>query len=292
MPFAPDLPRYFDRIDYRGPTQPSLAHLNAIILAHVSTIPFENLDVLLGKPIDLAPQAVERKLIAERRGGYCFEQNTLLMHVLVALGYAVTPVSARVRIGRGPSDVPPRTHVFLRVTLPSEPPDELGGHDWLVDVGVGGLSPTSALRLAADVTQPTPHEPRRILRRGQWQGFTTRAPDATLLHQAYVDETWFDVCEFTLEPMPAIDRLLGNWYTSAHPESHFKNRLMVARATPSGRKSLLNRRYTEREPGTEKSRELANPAELRELLASEFGIELAEGAVPQCAGLDWPTPKS
>jgi N-hydroxyarylamine O-acetyltransferase len=281
--FTPELSAYFTRIGYAGSREPTLAHLNAIILAHVQSIPFENLDVLLGRPIDLAPAAIEHKLVHLRRGGYCFEQNALLLHVLGALGYAVTPVSARVRFSRPREFTPPRTHLLLRV--------ELEGVSWLVDVGVGGLSPTCALRLVADVVQETPHEPRRLLREGAWQGFELRAPDARLFHQAYVAGEWRDVCELTLEEMPPIDRELANWYTSAHPGSHFRDRLVVARATREGRVGLLNRELTLRssDGSVVESRTLMTPDELHAALTGELGLVLPERPEIACAGIVWPS---
>lgn len=278
--FTPELAAYFARIGYAGSCEPTLANLNAIILAHVQSIPFENLDVLLGRPIDLAPAAIEHKLVHLRRGGYCFEQNALLLHVLAALGYAVKPVSARVRLSRPRELTPPRTHLLLRV--------ELEGASWLVDVGVGGLSPTCALRLVADLVQQTPHEPRRLLREGAWQGFELRAPDARLFHQAYFADDWHDVCELTLEEMPPIDRELGNWYTSAHPGSHFKQRLLVARATRDGRIGLLNRELTLRHgDGSVESRMLATPDQLHAALTGELGLLLSEHLELACAGIIW-----
>jgi N-hydroxyarylamine O-acetyltransferase len=278
--FTPDLAAYFGRIGYAGSREPSLANLNEIILAHVQSIPFENLDVLLGRPIDLAPAAIEHKLVHLRRGGYCFEQNALLLHVLHALGYVVKPISARVRLSRPREFTPPRTHLLLRV--------EIGGVSWLVDVGVGGLSPTCALRLVADVVQETPHEPRRLLREGAWQGFELRAPDARLYHQAYFAGEWHDVCELALEEMPLIDRELANWYTSAHPASHFKNRLLVARATRGGRIGLLNRELTlRRSNGAVESRLLMTPDELHAALTGELGLVLPERLEIACAGIVW-----
>src|SRR6478609_4781709 len=197
------LSAYFDRIGYRGPWQANLASLSALTLAHSQSIPFENLDVLLGRPISLDPDALFQKLVVERRGGYCFEQNGLFLEVLRELGFNVAPISARVRLQRPRDFTPPRTHVFLRV--------ELDGESWLTDVGVGGVSLTSPLRLAAREEQATLHEPRRILQEG-----------GRLYHQLRFGADWQDVCEFTLEEMPPIDREVGNWFTSAHPDSHFK----------------------------------------------------------------------
>lgn len=280
MAFEPDLVAYFERIGYRGATAPSLANLNALILAHVMAIPFENLDILLGRPILLGLERVEQKLVGERRGGYCFEQNTYLMSVLRALGYSVVPLAARVRVNRPRDETPSRTHVFLRVELPEG--------SWLVDVGVGGLSPTAALRLVLDVRQETPHEPRRLCSEGEWQRLSLRAPAARLYHQAFFDGGWHDVCEFTLELMPEIDRELGNWYTSTHPGSHFKSRLLLARATPHGRVLLLNRRFTRRPVnGASEAHDVADPAELLQVLEREFGIALPAATRFECPGLEW-----
>jgi N-hydroxyarylamine O-acetyltransferase len=207
--YRPDLAAYFARIGYAGPTAPTVATLDALALAHVSAIPFENLDVLLGRGVDLDPAAVEAKLIGARRGGYCFEQNSLLLHVLAALGFAVRPLSARVRIDRARDFTPARTHVFVRVDTDDGP--------YLCDVGIGAWSLTSSLRLTLDVEQATAHEPRRLVADGRWDGLERRGTEARLFHQIKLGEAWRDVCEFTLEEMPEIDRIVGNWYTSQHP---------------------------------------------------------------------------
>ena len=216
-----DIESYCRRIGYEGPLEPTLPVLNALIVAHVQSIPFENLDVLLGKPIALDEASLEHKLVRSRRGGYCFEQNGLFLRVLETLGFAVTPISARVRWQRPRDFTPPRTHLFLRL--------EMDGRSWLADVGVGGVSPTAALRLEMDIEQPTPHGTHRLI---QEQGL--------YFHQVLIGTEWQDICEFTLEAMPPIDRELANWYTSAHPQSHFKNRLLVAKAAPEGATAVLD----------------------------------------------------
>ncbi|MDB4958483.1 MAG: N-hydroxyarylamine O-acetyltransferase [Myxococcales bacterium] len=265
-----DLDAYFARIGYRGSRAPALDTLNAIVNAHVQAIPFENLDVLQGLPIDLEPSALERKLVHARRGGYCFEQNTLLLTVLGDLGFDAHPLSARVRYQRPRDYTPARTHLFVRVEL-----DE----SWLVDVGVGAMSVTAALRLAEHGPQATPHEPRRLLREHD-----------RLYHQVQLAGEWQDVCEFTLEEMPLIDRIVANWYTSAHPASHFKNRLLVARALPEGgRVGLLNRELTvRRRDGHADHRVLHSPDEMLDVLAEHFGLQFAAGTRFPCDALDWP----
>lgn len=273
-----DLESYFARIGYRNGRTVSRETLNAIVSAHVRTIPFENLAVLLGEPISIAIADVVEKLVHRRRGGYCFEHNTLLLHVLEALGFSVTALSARSRYQCSERYSLPRTHMCLRVAL--------GDQAFLVDGGFGGLSPTAALELTADVEQPTPHEPRRFVREGQWQGFALRGVDATLVHQARLGETWHDLYELTLEPMPPVDREMGNWYTSQHPSSHFRTKLMVARASEDGRLTLANRELTRRRrDGSTSTRTLATHDELSEVLQRDFGIQLAPGQRLVCAGL-------
>lgn len=280
MSFAPDLAAYAARVGLTGPLPPTLDTLHAVVHAHVKTIPFENLDILLGKGIELEPEAIEHKLVHQRRGGYCFEQNTLLLHVLAALGFAVRPLSARVRLQRPRDFTPARTHLFVRV--------ELDGVPWLADVGVGALSPTAALRLDTEDQQPTPHEPRRIVGLGRWDG-ELRGPEARRFHQAWFGGAWHDVCELTLEEMPEIDRIVGNWYTSTHPRSHFRDRLIAARAVDGGRLTLVNRELTRRDrDGVATTRELGSADELLTVLADEFGLGFPAGTRFACPALgDW-----
>ena len=222
------LQAYFQRIGYTGPRLPDLATLNGIIAAHVQTIPFENLDVLLGRPMSLEPEALLQKLVRQRRGGYCFEQNGLLLEVLRMLDFEVVPLSARVRLQHTRDFTPPRTHMFLQVTIDGEP--------WLADVGVGGLSPAAALAMNSPLPQATPHELRRLLREGN-----------LTFHQVELGGDWQDVSEFTHEKMPRIDREVAHWFTATSPASHFRNRLLVARAGPNGtRHTILNHEYSER----------------------------------------------
>jgi len=267
-----NLSEYFRRIGYRGGYRADLALLSALTQAHTSSIPFENLDVLLGQPISLEPEALFQKLVVERRGGYCFEQNGLFLEVLRELGFQVSPLSARVRLQRPRDFTPPRTHVFLRV--------ELDGESWLTDVGVGALSLTSPLRLVTEQEQATQHEPRRILRE-----------DGRLFHQVRFGAEWQDVCEFTLEEMPPIDREVANWFTSAHPKSHFRNRLVVARAAPEGQRlSILNDQFTHRERhGTATTRHIASAEELLDVLLKQFGLSFPPGTRFGGAAEPWPT---
>jgi len=255
-----DLDAYFARTGYTGSREPTLATLHALSLHHATTIPFENLDVLLGRGVKLAPTALFQKLVHDRRGGYCFEQNGLLLLVLRALGYRVTPIGARVR-WQLPRDVTPaRTHLFLRV--------HLAEGDWLADVGMGSASLTGAIPLEFDRELPTPHEPRRLVRE-----------DGRLFHQLWTGTAWTDCCEFTLDEMHPIDCELANWWTSASPTSHFKTGVTAGRALRDGtRKGIRAGEFTHRR-GTEIRERvvITSPEQLLALLAEHFDLHFPAG---------------
>ncbi len=269
--FTPDLDAYFARIDYTGSRDPTRATLDGILAAHASSIPFENLAVLLGLPINLEPAAIERKLVHAKRGGYCFEQNTLLLHVLAALGYRVTPLSARVRLLLPRGFTPPRTHLFLRV--------EIDGVPWLADVGVGSGSLTAAIRFDHEGEQPTPHETRRLTSEG-----------GIRFHQIKLGDEWSDVYEFTGEEMHLIDREVANWWTSTNAGSKFRQNLMAARSGPDGtRFGLRNREFTHRRGAAIlERREIATPEELLAVLAQHFGLHFPAGTRFGPPGSPWP----
>ncbi|MDD2599553.1 MAG: arylamine N-acetyltransferase [Kiritimatiellae bacterium] len=267
-----DLDAYFARIHYVGPREPTLAVLHAILGHHTAAIPFENLDVLLGRPIQLDAASLQQKLVCDHRGGYCFEQNGLLLLILAELGFQVTPLSARTRILRPRDFTPPRTHLFIRI--------EIAGEIWIADAGTGGLSLTAAIRLDATGEQLTSNEPRRIIRE-----------DGRYFHQVKLGDEWSDVCEFTGEEMPLIDRELANWWTSTNPSSTFHQNLMVARAGLDGtRRTILNREFTVRCGARIIERhELATPAELLEVLAQNFDLYFPAGTRFGDHGSPWPS---
>jgi N-hydroxyarylamine O-acetyltransferase len=154
---------------------------------------------------------------------------------------------------------------------------ELEGDSWLADVGVGGLSPTAPLRLVPRVEQVTPHEPRRLVREdGRW------------FHQVWLGESWNDVCEFTLEEMPPIDREVANWFTSAHPQSHFRNRLLAARALDDGgRVTLLNRELTLRTRTSADTTTVSDPDALLAVLSTHFALHFPAGTRFEGPPFEW-----
>jgi N-hydroxyarylamine O-acetyltransferase len=175
-----------------------------------------------------------------------------------------------VRIGRPRDFTPPRTHLFTRV--------ELDGISWLADVGVGGLTPTAAMRLELNVEQTTLHEPHRIIRQGD-----------LYFHQALLGEDWSDVCEFTLEEMPLIDREVANWYTCAHPQSHFKEHLVVAKAGPAGKRlTILDNAFSIRNAdGKANKHTMTSEKELFQVLDEHFGLRFAPELKANLPNFPW-----
>src|SRR6185312_1961052 len=151
-PMTLDLPGYFERIGYGGTAEPTLDVLQMLITAHTRSIAFENLDPLLGVPVDdLSPEALTDKLVSRRRGGYCYEHNGLMGYVLEELGFGVERLAGRVVWMNPGGPLPAETHQVLSVTVP--------GVDGplLVDVGFGGQTLTSPIRLEAGPVQETRH---------------------------------------------------------------------------------------------------------------------------------------
>lgn len=260
---ALDLTAYFDRINYGGATEPTLDVLQALVTAHTQTIPFENLDPLLGVPVDdLGPDALVDKLVHRRRGGYCYEQNGLMGYVLAELGYRVRRFAGRV-VWLLPTDapLPAQTHTVLGVTFPGSE------GSYLVDVGFGGQTPTSPLRLETGGVQQTTREPYRLEDRGDG-----------LVLQAQVRGDWQALYEFTTQARPQIDLTVGSWYVSTFPSSHFVTGLMAAMVTDDARLNLAGRILAiHRASGSEKV-VLQDAAAVVDTLRERFGINVDDVA--------------
>jgi N-hydroxyarylamine O-acetyltransferase len=258
-----DLNRYFERIGYSGPRTATLDVLRELQRLHPLAIPFENLDPLSGRRVRLGLSDIADKLIERRRGGYCFEQNGLFAHVLMQLGFQVTPLIARVLWRREPGAVAARLHMTLRV--------DLDDACWLADVGFGGMTLTAPLRLIAGDAQATPHEPFRL---------------ADASHGAFDVEvdlagSWLKVYRFDLQRAEWIDYEVSNWYTSTHPDSFFTTSLIVCRVLPHGRLALFNDHLTEcGSDGRVNERQIASAQELDACLRDAFGIEIGDIDVP------------
>jgi arylamine N-acetyltransferase len=255
-----DLAAYFDRVGYTGQAAADLETLHRIVAAHNGTIPFENLDPVMGIPVaDLGVVALTDKLVYRRRGGYCYEQNGVLGYVLAELGFGVERLGGRVVWMNTSGDLPAQTHEALSVTVP--------GADgrWLVDVGFGGQTLSSPIRLKIGTIQTTRHEPYRVLDHG----------DGYVL-QAQIRGEWLALYTFTSRPVPQIDREVGSWYVSTHPKSGFVTGLSVALVTDDARWNLRGRNLAIHSSGDTERIRFATAADVLTALTERFGINVGD----------------
>jgi len=249
-----DLDAYLARIGWTESREPTFATLAGILRAHVRTIPFENLDVLLGRGIDLDLRALQAKLVRARRGGYCFEHATLLAAMLEALGFVPVRHSARVVLFSPRTEVP-RTHMMLTVALPEG--------TFVLDPGFGGLAPDAPVPLA-DVA-PADDASHWMARDGDYRVLRARSGGEIV-----------DCWATTLEIDNASDFIVANHYTATHPASGFRNRLMLRAFEGDARVSVVDRSVTIADASTSRTSELADRKELRALLVRHFGFDLPE----------------
>jgi N-hydroxyarylamine O-acetyltransferase len=244
-----------------APPAPTAEGLTALQQAQLRAIAFENLDPLLGRLPDLAPDALWRKLVLDRRGGYCFELNGLFGAALAALGFVARPVLARVRMGAPEGGA--RTHLAWVVGL--------GGRDWLADCGFGGSGPRRPLRLESCVQSDGRDE------------FRIRADgDERVVEKATADG-WFALYGFdALVPRP-IDIEAANVVAARWERVAFASNLMLSRQLPDGRISLLNRAGRTARAAEVEIWTLASADDLHARLGRDFGIEVA----PEIAAEAW-----
>jgi N-hydroxyarylamine O-acetyltransferase len=262
-----NLDSYLSRIGYTGARTATLDTLRALHQLHPAAIAFENLDPLMGKPVRIDVPAIAEKMITNGRGGYCFEQNTLIQAALTALGFSVTSHAGRVLWRLRPGAKPARTHMVLCIVLPDG--------DYIADVGFGRLTLTAPLRLVHDVEQETPHGLYRLIRAG----------DEYQL-QAKLDGEWEPIYQFHLQEQSPADWDVANWWTATHPGSIFTRGLMAARPAGDRVYALYNGDMNiYHRDGRVERRALAGADELAAVLRNEFAIRLPEGCEPVLAQL-------
>ena len=246
------LERYLARVEHVASLDPTVATLHALHEAHASHIPFENIDVLLGRGVDLEPAALQQKIVVDRRGGYCFEHNLLFASVLQELGFDVTCLSARVRLGA--VGIRPRTHMLLLVRCAES--------QWIADVGFGsdGLLLPVPFAPAAESSQGL--RTCRVIGEGTWWVMQSRRADA-----------WIDLYAFTLDAHERIDYEVLNHFTATHPRSIFRSLLVAQLLSADRRIGLRNHELTVETIGGTATRTLTD-AEVVEALRNTFGLQL------------------
>jgi N-hydroxyarylamine O-acetyltransferase len=248
-----DLPAYFTRIGYDGPVEPTYPVLAALQGLHPRAIPFENLDVLLKRPVRIDLASIQAKLVAGSRGGYCFEQNGLFLAVLRQIGFDATGLSARVLWGRPEGAAAARTHMLTRIELPEGA--------FLCDVGFGGVVQTAPLRLEPNMEQDTGLGLYRLVPMGD-----------ELLLQFKLPAGWAPVYRLSLTPTQPIDYEMSNWFVSTHPGSPFTVNLMASWIVGDRRYGLTNNNLSIHHHEGPSEKRALSAAELAEMLHDTFGL--------------------
>ena len=243
---------YLKRMGYAGVTNPNAETLRALHRAHLFTVPFENLDIGLKRTIPCDADAAVRKIVEQRRGGFCYELNGAFAWLLRALGFQVTLLSARV--GRPDGSLGPEyDHLTLRVDL---------DQPWLADVGFGD-SFLDPLRLQPGLQQKQESERFRIVE-----------ADSRFRVEKHSAQGW--TLEYSFSPEPhELSEFAGMCrFHQTSPESHFTRKRVCTLARPDGRSTLSDFRLIETRGGKREERVLKNEDEWRDVLRSEFGVEL------------------
>ncbi|OKJ51545.1 acetyltransferase [Streptomyces sp. CB02261] len=255
-----DLDAYLARIGYEperdGKLVPDLRTLTYLHRAHVAAVPFENLDVALGKPVLLDVKSLQSKLVDRRRGGYCYEQNSLFAAVLERIGFTVAGRGARNR-SRG-AVLPPVTHALLAVTIE--------GEQWLTDVGFGwqGLLEPMPLRDGARVEQ------------SGWTFAVGVEEEGIHVLRSLRPQGWTDLYAFAPQTLYPGDFTVMNHYSSSHPQSRFLGQVVAQRPGADVRRALVRTTLSSvRSDGVTEER-IVRAGGLIATLETEFGIELDE----------------
>lgn len=250
-----DLDGYLARIGWTGPRDATFRTLTGVLHAHMTHIPFENIDVLLGRGIELDQDSVYTKLVADRRGGYCFEHGTLFQTALLHLGFSPVAHAARVILVR-PRNEAPLTHMFLTV--------QFGDARYVLDPGFGGHAPLVPVPLTATDTRDH-HDVHRMVRCG----------DEFML-EAQIDGAPTPLWCSTLQPAEPVDFVMANHFVSTFPTSIFVTNLMLRAIRGHERVSVMNRALTRRDDRGEKRQVLESRGALRALLNEDFGFDLPD----------------
>lgn len=247
---------YLARLAYEGEIRQDAETLNRLIRAHLEHIPFENLEVFEQKMVpELTPEVLYEKIIVRKRGGYCYELNTLFEELLKSLGFSVYPAAARVLWKK--TELPPLAHMLLICGI--------SGKKYCCDVGYGGPGPKGPV-LLEEGEQVIAGE-RFLINRKEKRTFR-------ILRQYHGE--WKPVLMFEDVPFMSQDFRLLNFYCSKNPEILFTRKRVVNLCTKTGSKALMDMELTVREGETVRKKVYRNREELERGLREEFGLIIDE----------------
>lgn len=256
---------YLDRINYRGPIDPTAQTLRDLQVAHLLTVPFENLSIHSSEPIVLDDASLFDKIVTRRRGGFCYELNGLFAALLRALGFQVDMLSARVANSEGVFG-PDFDHMSLLVSLDDR---------WIADVGFGDsfLEP-----LLLD-------EPGEQVQGARAYKIVSDDGPKTLMRREAGDD-WQAQYRFGLQPYNYADYADMCLYHQTSPESHFTRKRVCTRATLEGRITLSDLRLITTSNGERQESMLANEDEYANMLLEHFGVVMTRRFSAAVKGTD------
>ena len=252
-----DIQAYLDRIHYQGPRTADLSVLTALHLAHLHHIPFENLDISLGKKLDLSADALMDKILLQRRGGFCYELNHAFALLLATLGFDVSRVSARVFNGKDYG--PDFDHMLLQVRLENQ--------TWIADVGFGD-SFRAPLSLGGEGVREL----------GMHYHLQPENDGLFVLMQGKDDGSTHPQYRFSLRAYDIADFEAMCVYQQTSPDSHFTQKSICSIATPHGRVSISNSKCITTDAGKRSVHSIHGEDEYRSLLLKHFGVNLPADA--------------
>lgn len=248
---------YLARIHYAEPLQPDAQTLLGVQRAHMLSVPFENLDIGLKRPIQLSEAALWDKIVIQKRGGFCYELNGLFAALLKEIGFNVTYLNARVYNHEGMPGID-FDHLALLVQAPEQP------GRWLVDVGFGD-SFNEPLRFEESGEQVQDLRSYRL----------EQIPDGYVTWQKNYDGSWERQYFFDLQPRSfPKDYEAACLYHQTSPLSSFTRGGIISKATPEGRVSLEERRLIITSKGQRSEQSVESKAEYHALLKRYFDVTL------------------
>ncbi|MTI86970.1 MAG: arylamine N-acetyltransferase [Balneolaceae bacterium] len=252
-----NLDAYLKRIGYSGETKVSRQLLADLHKHHVKAIPFENLNPFLGMDVKLDSEDLQQKMVFQKRGGYCFEQNLLFHHALKTIGFKTTTLSARVRWNQPEEKPTALSHLFLLI--------EVDGNEFLSDVGFGGMSLPVPIKLQEGVTQATPLEPYRLMKKGKVYSM-----------QVNINDEWKKLHHFDRRTLKLPDYEAMSWYLSNHPKSKFVNTLITTCVDSynQARYTLRNNKFTIYNRGNKTEQVLDTPEAIKEKLKMVYDLSV------------------
>lgn len=253
-----NLKNYFERIGFTDTISNDIKTLVKLNYLHSLAIPFENINPFLKIPVQIDINSIQEKLIDNKRGGYCYEQNTLFYHVLTEIGFEIRPLAGRVIWNDSIDAITSLTHMFLMVTI-----DNI---EYLIDVGFGAQTLTAPIQFILNIEQKTPHENYRIIEF-----------ENDFILQTQINNEWKSMYRFNKNKQYFVDFEIGNWYTSTNPNFIFTNLLYLAKPSENGRLSLINTLFKKQDiDGKIETIKIESIIELKKIINTNFNLQFPE----------------